>query len=406
MKGMAPPKRKNKRRKRLTFHEKRWNPSHQKSKEKSEIGSSEEDEVQVSENEGELEEKDKGDQESDQNSSDSEEKKEEEEEEEEEEEDESLLLLTSEEERKDEDWTPPSSSHSSTSSRKRKRSAEEKKEKGEYLQQQEKKEESEKREEEGCSSSTEEEDCSFELPPNDLGRTLGAKMMTPPKVLSKMPHLQKTTSSLDDILKDMGEERKKKVAEKERFEDAGWKRIDDLGKWKWTYHKVPSDKKELMIDMEGQGRKWISSLKIFSIYFSDELLSYLLEQREPEMAQHWSPSGYGLTLNLQMIKQVCLSEETYFLILLSSHSFFFSFSEPYRCLPTQSTLLGQGRFYHMKERKINIFSEMPTKMQGTIFLENVPLLLLLLLLQVHQKVFTLLLLLPTLPLPLFLQQQE
>jgi len=317
---MAPPKRKNKRRKRLTFHEKRWNPSHQKSKEKSEVVMTEEEQGQVSESEEEVqvsecevgEEEKEGtfdnveEEEIEEEGYDhcsnskgrSEEKKEKEEEEEE-----SCLFFTSEEEDKDEDWTPPSSSHSSSSSRKRKRMEEKEEICEDYEEKNKEMSKNEKREKGECSS-TEEEDSSFELPQSQVGGTLGAKMMTPPKKLSKMPHLQKATSSLDDLLKDMGGERKKKIKEKERFEDAGWRRIADLGKWRWTYHKVPSDRRELVIDMEGQGRKGISSLKIFSLYFSDDLLSYLMEQREDEMAQFWSPSGYGLTLNLQMVKQV------------------------------------------------------------------------------------------------------
>ena len=138
-------------------------------------------------------------------------------------------------------------------------------------------------------------------------------MVTPPKVLSKMgarreggeaKGLEKQTSSLDEIMEDMRAERRKKIREKEKFEESGWRRIEDIAKWQWTYYKVPSDKKELVIDMEGQGRGNISRLKIFSLYFSDELLSFITSKRESEMAQYWSPTGYGLTLNLKMIKQV------------------------------------------------------------------------------------------------------
>ncbi len=141
---------------------------------------------------------------------------------------------------------------------------------------------------------------------------MGAMMLTPPKILSKMgarkegvtKGLERQPSSLDEIMEDMRAERRKKIREKEKFEESGWRRIEDIAKWQWTYYKVPSDKKELMIDMEGQERGKISKLKIFSLYFSEELLSFITSKRESEMAEHWSPTGYGLTLNLKMIKQV------------------------------------------------------------------------------------------------------
>jgi len=121
------------------------------------------------------------------------------------------------------------------------------------------------------------------------GGKLGAMMVTPPKALSKMgarreggeaKGLEKQTSSLDEIMEDMRAERRKKIREKEKFEESGWRRIEDIAKWQWTYYKVPSDKKELVIDMEGQERGNISRLKIFSLYFSDELLSFITSKQE------------------------------------------------------------------------------------------------------------------------------
>ncbi len=82
--------------------------------------------------------------------------------------------------------------------------------------------------------------------------------------------------------------------------------------------KVPSEKKELLIDMQGQGRGSVSRLGIFSFYFSNELLLYLLSQREAEMVKYWSPTGYGLQVSLKMIKQVCALATFVFFFRLSN----------------------------------------------------------------------------------------
>ena len=72
--------------------------------------------------------------------------------------------------------------------------------------------------------------------------------------------MEKKTASLDDLLHGVAQDRKKKAREKERFEEAGWKKVENLARWRWTYLKVPSEKKELLIDMQGQGRGSVSRL--------------------------------------------------------------------------------------------------------------------------------------------------
>jgi hypothetical protein len=148
---------------------------------------------------------------------------------------------------------------------------------------------------------------------------LGAAMVTPPKVLSKMGAqrrggrvVENKTTFLDDLLYGVSQDRKKKVRDKKRFDESGWRRIEDLARWRWTYSKVPSEKRELLVDMQGQGRgSAVSRLGVFSLYFSDELLCYLLHQREGEMTQFWSP--YGMKTSLKIIKQV---SDTLFLLFV------------------------------------------------------------------------------------------
>jgi len=142
---------------------------------------------------------------------------------------------------------------------------------------------------------------------------LGAKLLTPPKVLTKKGVLLdpssprkrkpiKKSSSLEEVVKDIGSERMKKVRDKDRFEEAGWRRIENITRWRWTYFKVPAEKKSLMVSIPP--RNHLSRLAVFSLYFSDEFLSYLLFQREAEMSTYWAPSRLGLVVNLQLIKQV------------------------------------------------------------------------------------------------------
>ena len=136
-------------------------------------------------------------------------------------------------------------------------------------------------------------------------------MLTPPKVLSKKgvteDQLQRKkpmmkSSSLEEVVADVGKGRMKKKKEKKRFEEARWERVENIQKRRWTFSKVPDEKKKLLIDLPARNN--ITRLAVFSLYFTDDLLLYLLERRESEMATYWS-SGLSIRVNLQTIKQVC-----------------------------------------------------------------------------------------------------
>jgi len=141
----------------------------------------------------------------------------------------------------------------------------------------------------------------------------GAKLVSPSKVLTWKGAVEerrrpmKKSSSLEEVVADVGKGRMRKAKDKERFEEAGWKRVENIKNWIWTFSKVPDEKKKMLIDLPGRNN--ITRLAVFSLYFTDDFLSYLLERRESEMATYWSPSGYGLKVNLQIIKQVCEKED-------------------------------------------------------------------------------------------------
>ena len=144
----------------------------------------------------------------------------------------------------------------------------------------------------------------------------GAKLLTPPKILSKRGAVEdglqrrrpmKKSSSLEEVVEDVGKGRRRKVKDKERFQEARWERVENLRKHRWSFSKVPDEKKKMLIDLPGRNN--ITRLAVFSLYFTDDFLSYLLERRESEMATYWSPSGYGLKVNLQIIKQVHEKED-------------------------------------------------------------------------------------------------
>jgi hypothetical protein len=144
----------------------------------------------------------------------------------------------------------------------------------------------------------------------------GAKLLTPPKILSKRGAVEdglqrrrpmKKSSSLEEVVGDVGKGRRRKAKDKERFQEARWERVENLKKHRWTFSKVPDEKKKMLVDLPGRNN--ITRLAVFSLYFTDDFLSYLLERRESEMATYWSPSGYGLKVNLQIIKQVCEKED-------------------------------------------------------------------------------------------------
>ena len=117
----------------------------------------------------------------------------------------------------------------------------------------------------------------------------------------------KKSSSLEEVVEDVGKGRRRKVKDKERFQEARWERVENLRKHRWSFSKVPDEKKKMLIDLPGRNN--ITRLAVFSLYFTDDFLSYLLERRESEMATYWSPSGYGLKVNLQIIKQVHEKED-------------------------------------------------------------------------------------------------
>jgi hypothetical protein len=136
----------------------------------------------------------------------------------------------------------------------------------------------------------------------------GAKLLTAPKLsISKKGQTddglqRRKTSSLEEVVADVEKGRMRKAKEKQRFEGAQWQRVENIYKWRWTFSKVPTEKKQLLVDLPPRNN--ITRLSIFSLYFSDDFLSFLLERREPEMETHWSTSG--LKVNIQIIKQVCL----------------------------------------------------------------------------------------------------
>ena len=171
----------------------------------------------------------------------------------------------------------------------------------------------------------------------------GAKLLTPPKVLSKKgateDQLQKRkpmkkSSSLEEVVADIGKGRMRKRKDKERFEEARWERVENIQKWKWTFSKVPDESKKLLLDLPSRNN--ITRLAVFSLYFTDDILSSLLERRECEMATYWSPTGYSLKVNLQLIKQVCpLCKKIFFLLFLLDSNDVFVFHN--RCWLSPST---------------------------------------------------------------------
>ena len=150
------------------------------------------------------------------------------------------------------------------------------------------------------------------VPAAATGGVLGAKLGTPVKTLTKKGVAEgalakrkgiRKTTSLEELTKSIQQDRMKKAREKERMEEAGWKRIDNIQNWRWDYFRVPEEKRLLMIDLPATRRSF-SRLAIFSLYFTDIFLSYLINQREAEMAAHWSSSGFAIRVNLKVIKQV------------------------------------------------------------------------------------------------------
>ena len=141
----------------------------------------------------------------------------------------------------------------------------------------------------------------------------GAKLVPPLKALTKKGvnegiierrKVVRKSTSLEELTKGIEKNRKKKAKEKERLEEAGWKRIENIQNWRWAYFRVPMEKRSMVIDLPS--RSSFTRLGVFSLYFTDDLLSYLLGKREVEMATYWSSSGYGIKVNLQAIKQVML----------------------------------------------------------------------------------------------------
>jgi hypothetical protein len=94
----------------------------------------------------------------------------------------------------------------------------------------------------------------------------------------------------------------RKSREKEKFEEAGRKRVENIQKWRWTYSRVPPERRVMMIDLPPRGH--MTRLAVFSLYFSDAFIFALLSRRENEMRTYWSPTGYSITVDLRMIKQV------------------------------------------------------------------------------------------------------
>lgn len=145
-------------------------------------------------------------------------------------------------------------------------------------------------------------------------RYLGAILPSPPKVLSKSGAAAAekrrgrkrksapTSTSLEEVVKEISKERMRKSREKEKFEEAGWKRVENIQKWRWTYSRVPPERRVMMIDLPPRGH--MTRLAVFSLYFSDAFIFALLSRRENEMRTYWSPTGYSITVDLRMIKQV------------------------------------------------------------------------------------------------------
>ena len=145
-------------------------------------------------------------------------------------------------------------------------------------------------------------------------RYLGAILPSPPKVLSKSGaaaaekrkgRKRKSapmSTSLEEVVKEISKERMRKSREKEKFEEAGWKRVENIQKWRWTYSRVSPERRVMMIDLPPRGH--MTRLAVFSLYFSDAFIFALLSRRENEMRTYWSPTGYSITVDLRMIKQV------------------------------------------------------------------------------------------------------
>ena len=224
--------------------------------------------------------------------------------EEEEEEESEVLGEDFFEEDENEEWVPSTTSGARKLERPFKGNCEEERVK-EELEQSDTEEEKGKREEDESESDSERSDVEVLL------SSSGAKLLTPPKVLSKkgvtedglqMRKPMMKSSSLEEVVADVGKGRMRKKKEKERFEEARWERVENIQKRRWTFSKVPDDKKKLLIDLPARNN--ITRLAVFSLYFTDDFLSYLLERRESEMATYWS-SGLSIRVNLQAIKQVC-----------------------------------------------------------------------------------------------------
>lgn len=57
------------------------------------------------------------------------------------------------------------------------------------------------------------------------------------------------SATLDEGIRETERERGSKVREKQRFQDAGWERIQSIHKWMWSYYKVPTEHQKMVIDL-------------------------------------------------------------------------------------------------------------------------------------------------------------
>ena len=44
-------------------------------------------------------------------------------------------------------------------------------------------------------------------------------------------------------------ERSRKALERRKMEESGWEIVRDIGKWMWSYHKVPLEQKVMMVEL-------------------------------------------------------------------------------------------------------------------------------------------------------------
>lgn len=120
------------------------------------------------------------------------------------------------------------------------------------------------------------------------------------KVRNEKIELKKLT--LQEALKVREEERRKKSNAKKKKNEAGWKRIHNLAKWTWDYHKVPSDQSKMVVKLPS--RRMPTRLEIFSNYMSDEVLWKILQWRKEEILQKWLSHGHSMILSVTDMKQV------------------------------------------------------------------------------------------------------